>query len=377
MAASVSFPIFTHQMAKKRIICTVITDLNYDQRMQRICTALAEDGYEVLLVGRRLNYSIPLKERPYQQKRFKLWFNKEFLFYAEYNIRLFFFLLFSKVDLICSIDLDSILPGFLVSKLRGKTFVHDAHELFTEMPELKNPMAKKVWSGLEGFIFPRTKYAYTESDGYKAVYESNYPTPFEVIRNVPFYWKLEDYEKPSSSRYLLYQGALNVGRGLEQLLAAMQQVEMPLWLCGEGELSQELRALAKSLNIEHKVRFLGMVTPEELRGITANAFIGLNLLEPSNRHYQLSFPNKLFDYIMGGLPQISMNFESYRSILKEEEIGVLIDEMTPAAIGAAIRKLIEDEAFYLNCKASCMRLREVHNWNKEKQKLLEFYKRIL
>jgi len=346
--------------------------------MQRICTALAEEGYEILLVGRKLKFSVPLKDRPYKQKRMRLLFSKEFWFYAEYNIRLFWLLLFSRANIICSIDLDTILPGYLVSKLRGKVFVHDAHELFTEMPELKNPTAKKVWTKLERTIFPKTKYAYTESEGYKKIYEQHYPTNFEVIRNVPFYWSPKDYESDQAEKkgYLLYQGALNVGRGLEPLLQAMKNLDAQLVLCGEGELSKELRQLAIDLDVQEKITFMGMVTPEDLRGITANALIGLNLLEPSNRHYQLSFPNKLFDYIMGGLPQISMNFDSYKAILGDEKIGVLIDDMEPATIETAVSKLMDDKDFYETCKSGCLRLKELHNWEKEKKKLVDFYAKL-
>ena len=110
-----------------RIVCTVTNDLNYDQRMIRICTSLTGAGYEVLLVGRRKRNSLPLKEKSFKQKRLFCFFEKGKLFYAEYNIRLFFFLLFVKLDVICAIDLDTILPCLMISKLRSKKRVYDAH----------------------------------------------------------------------------------------------------------------------------------------------------------------------------------------------------------------------------------------------------------
>src|ERR1700704_1922409 len=95
-----------------RIIFTVINDLTYDQRMHRICNSLADAGYDVLLVGRKLSSSTPLKQEKFQQRRLKLHFTRGKLFYIEYNIRLFFFLLFKKFDIICGIDLDTILPCY-------------------------------------------------------------------------------------------------------------------------------------------------------------------------------------------------------------------------------------------------------------------------
>ena len=341
--------------------------------MQRICTALAENGYTVLLVGRKLPHSVELTNRPYEQKRMTCFFNQFFLFYAEYNIRLFFLLLFTSAKIICSIDLDTVLPGFIVAKLRNKVFVHDAHELFSEMPELnENKIAKGVWKKIEQFVFPKLSYAYTESEGYQNVYKSKYPsTEFKVIRNVPFYFHTERTADDGS--YILYQGALNVGRGLEESLIALQEVDYPLWLAGEGDVSQQLREQVRRLNLENKVKFLGWVKPKDLRDITLQAKIGLNLLNPDNRHYRLSFPNKLFDYIMAQLPQVSMNFPAYQQIVQKKNIGFLIDDLKPETIATNIQQLLSDKDYYANCIRNCADLKEQHNWNKEQQKLIRFY----
>ena len=80
-------------MALTTIYFTVTNDLTYDQRMNRICTSLAAHGYNVVLVGRRRKQSQPLRKEKYQQKRLRCWFQKGKVFYAEYNFRLFFYLL--------------------------------------------------------------------------------------------------------------------------------------------------------------------------------------------------------------------------------------------------------------------------------------------
>src|SRR5271154_4051954 len=113
-----------------RIYFTVTNDLSYDQRMSRICNSLANAGYLVTLVGRKLPDSIPLAQKKYQQKRLHCFFNKGKLFYAEYNLRLFFYLFFKKMDAICCIDLDTILPALFISSIKNVKRVYDAHELF-------------------------------------------------------------------------------------------------------------------------------------------------------------------------------------------------------------------------------------------------------
>ena len=121
----------------KKIYFTVTNDLTYDQRMHRICGSLAEAGYHVTLVGRRLSTSKALQEKNFTQKRIACFFNRGFLFYAEYNFRLFLFLLFRRMDAVCAIDLDTILPCLFVSKMRHIKRVYDAHEYFTELKEVR------------------------------------------------------------------------------------------------------------------------------------------------------------------------------------------------------------------------------------------------
>src|SRR5687768_10708112 len=120
----------------KRIVFAVTTDLNYDQRMQRICTSLAMHGYEVLLVGREWKVSKPLQKQLYQQHRLKCFFSKGKFFYLEYNLRLFFYLLFKKADAYCAADLDTALPVCFKAGLSGKPFIFDAHEYFPHVPEV-------------------------------------------------------------------------------------------------------------------------------------------------------------------------------------------------------------------------------------------------
>jgi hypothetical protein len=137
-------------MSMKKIIFTVTTDLTYDQRMKRICTSVSSAGYSVVLVGRKKKSSLPLNNLSYKQHRLNCIFEKGKLFYAEYNIRLFFHLLFNRFDIVCSIDLDTILPGYFASKIKNKPQVYDAHEYFTEMEEVvSRPFIKKCWQWIE------------------------------------------------------------------------------------------------------------------------------------------------------------------------------------------------------------------------------------
>src|SRR4051812_41982571 len=137
----------------KRVLISVTSDLVTDQRVHRAASTLHAKGIDVTLIGRRKKDSADIS-REYKTVRFNLWWEKGALFYAAYNIRLFFYLLFHRADFLIANDLDTLLPNFLISKLKGKQLFYDSHEYFTEVPELTNrPAIKKIWKSIERFIF--------------------------------------------------------------------------------------------------------------------------------------------------------------------------------------------------------------------------------
>ena len=301
--------------------------------MQRICHSLASNGFSVLLIGRVKSSSIPLLSTNYQQKRINCWFEKGKLFYLEYNLRLFLLLMTLPVDIMSSVDLDTILPVVLASKIRSKACVFDAHEYFTEVPEVVNrPFTKKIWSSIANNFIPRVDLAYTVSESLQSLFSGLYKRPFHLIRNISVSTPIKG-STTISQPILLYQGALNAGRGIEELFYAIQDLpSIQLWIAGEGDLSESLRQLSKELEIDEKVHFWGYLQPNELRALTAKATIGINILENKGLSYYYSLANKTFDYIHAGIPAIHSNFPEYQLLNEQYEIGVLVDDLSPATL---------------------------------------------
>jgi glycosyltransferase involved in cell wall biosynthesis len=362
----------------KKLIFAVTNDLNFDQRMIRICSSLSKSGYKVVLVGRERKSSQPLTPQSFAQKRLRCFFEKGKLFYLEYNLRLFFFLLFQSFDLVCGVDLDTILPTLITARLKRKKCVYDAHEYFTETPEVVHrPFTKGIWTMVAAFAVPRVDAAYTVGQGLARILGERYAIPFGVVRNVPFSVKEISEIKPNV-KVLFYQGALNEGRGLPELIRAMPEVNGAiLWLAGEGDLSNELRAMVKDLHLENKVIFLGYVRPIELGACTNQAYIGLNLLENKGLSYYYSLANKAFDYIQAEKPAIQMDFPEYRLLNELYETSLLISDLKTATILEAINKLLEDEEYYLRLQANTKFAKLVYNWEKEEKVLINIYNNIL
>ena len=199
----------------KRVLVSVINDLVTDQRVHRTCSLLHEEGYEVVLIGRKLKNSLVLEKRSYECKRMSLLFENGPLFYAEYNFRLFLLLLTSKSNLLFSNDLDTLLPNFIISKLKGKRLVYDSHEYFTEVPELiHRPRVQKVWKWIEAFVLTRIESMITVNESIANLFREKYRIKVEVIRNVPIGSDVVNFEK--EEKLLVLQGAgINIDRGGE------------------------------------------------------------------------------------------------------------------------------------------------------------------
>ena len=374
-----------------RIIFTVTNDLVYDRRMIRIGESLATEGYDVLLVGRQLNDSQVFDNELIKHKRFKLFFNKGKLFYLEYNLRLFFWLLFQRFDIVCGIDLDTILPCYLVSILRGgKPCVYDAHELFTEVPEVvRRPMIRRIWLGIEKLVVPKLKFCYTVSQSVADEFDRRYNLKFEVIRNLPNR-QAQAPQPPKgefahhsslithhSSPIILYQGNLNEGRGLETAVEAMQYIDnAELWIAGDGDLGFILRGMVKDLKLENKVKFLGYVQPKDLADITQQAAIGLHISEDKGLSYQYSLANKFLDYIQAGVPQICTQFIEYQRLNHEFNVAILIEKTDLNLLLNALNLLLNDTELYRTLQQNCLKAAVVLNWEMEEKKVIEFYGRI-
>ena len=361
----------------ERLICTVTNDLTYDQRMIRICSSLSRAGYKVTLVGRQRPGSAPITNRPFEQVRLKCHFDAGKLFYLEYNLRLWAWMALQRFDGVCAVDLDTILPAFFWCKLRRKPCIYDAHEYFTEVPEVvRRPTVQRIWAAVARLTIPRMSQAYTVGPELARIFEERYGKPFSVVRNVPFARQDFPDTPKTEPRIILYQGALNEGRGLETAIEAMKQVEGAiLWLAGEGDRSEALREQVRKEGLEDKVRFLGYLQPEKLREITPQAYIGLNLLENKGLSYYYSLANKAFDYLQSGVPAIHMAFPEYKALHKAHPGFLLLETLDPQLLAATINSVLVNEDLYSKLRDACHKAAQVLTWELEEEQLLAVYQR--
>jgi glycosyltransferase involved in cell wall biosynthesis len=359
-------------MMGKKIICTVTNDLNYDQRMIRICTSLAQAGYDVTLVGFMRKKSKPLIHQPFKQVRLPVMAEQGKLLYIHYWINLFFFLLFRKADVFCAIDLDTILPVYYASALRGKQRVYDAHEIFTELKEvISRPAIHKMWTWIGNHTVPHFPVGYTIGECYAEEFKKLYGVNYGIVRNATILKSLQIPEK--KERYILYQGWVNVGRCFEQLIPAMEHVNARLVICGEGNFYAQAQELCKKYGLQDKIDFKGYVPPAQLVDYTRLAYIGITLFEDTSLSNRLSLGNRFFDYMHSAVPQLCIKFPEYERINAQYEVACLVSEPTPESVAAALNKMLDDEAYYHWLQENCLLARQVYCWQEEEKTLLRTY----
>ncbi len=360
-----------------RIIFTVTNDLNYDQRMIRICNSLSDCGYDIKIIGRKFKDSPALEKKNYQQKRLQLFFKKDFGFYFEYNLKLFFYLLFQKTDILCCIDLDTILPVYFVAALKNKTRVYDAHEYFSQLKEIiTRPKIYRVWHFIEKTFVPKFTNGYTVSESIAEEFLRNYKVKYEVIRNVPLLKPVSVSDKQRTEKIILYQGSVNEGRGFEYLIPAMKNTNAFLHIYGDGNFLEQAKKIAVENQVQEKIFFKGKFLPNDLSLITAQAYIGINLVEAFGKNQLLSLANKFFDYIQNEVPQVTMNFPEYKRINDEYEVALLLENLSVQGIEKSLKILLENETLYFLLKQNCIKARAEYNWQNEEKKLIGFYKKF-
>lgn len=337
---------------KKRAIVSVINDLVTDQRVNKNCLTLQKAGYDVLLVGRRQRKSPPMDDRPYSSHRMKLLFEKGPFFYAEYNMRLFLFLLFHKADMLFSNDLDTILPCYFVSRLKRSKVIFDSHEYFTETPELVNrPRVQKVWKRIEEFAVPRLGKLITVNESIADLFREKYKAEVHVVRNIPMRRALPPKGDevalglPTDKHLLVLQGSgINVQRGAEELVEAMQFLpDCYLMIIGGGDVLDILKDMVRKLDIADRVQFLPRMPYTKMMAYTQLAEIGFTLDKDTNLNYRYSLPNKLFDFIQAGVPIVASHLVEIEKIIRQYDIGTFIEDHNPQTIADTVRKSLDDE----------------------------------
>lgn len=284
--------------------------------------------------------------------RMHLPFERGPLFYASYNVALFFQLLFRRSDLLFSNDLDTLLPNYLVSKWKNIPLIYDSHEFFTEVPELVGRVrVQRIWKAIEKAILPELLHTLTVNASIAELYRQLYGIHMNVLRNVPMSAALpaptsrEELGLPSDRKLIILQGSgINMHRGAEEAVDAMQYLEgAVLLVLGSGDVVPLLKLRVQELGLEHKVMFKDRMPYGQMMKYTQVADLGLSLDKDTNVNYRYSLPNKLFDYILAGIPVLGSDLVEVKRIITQYDVGEVATSFEPVELARQMERMIVSE----------------------------------
>ncbi|MCU0455767.1 MAG: glycosyltransferase [Bacteroidales bacterium] len=371
---------------KPKAAFSVTNCICFDQRVLKIAGVVESMNCTVTIIGRHLGSCCDANSVPFATRRFRMIFRKGFMFYKFFNIRLFFFLLVHRFDILVANDLDTLLPNYLIARMKKLPLVYDSHEYFTGVPELQErDFVRGVWKIIEKNTFPKLRHVMTVSESIADRYEKEYGVRPAVVRNCsrnsaginPM--PVRELRKQEGQMLLIYQGGgINIDRGGEELIEAVSRLDNILLLvAGGGDVLERLKQLASGLNCTDRVRFIDRIPWHELMRYTKSADAGLTLDRDTNPNYRFSLPNKLFDYISAGIPVIAGDLPEVSKIIRENDCGLVMPEVTPDEIVKAVTRLRDNPEYLNKLRQNAVKASVFLNWETESEKVKKFYYGIL
>jgi glycosyltransferase involved in cell wall biosynthesis len=375
-----------------------------DVRSKRTASALVEAGYAVSLVDvdsdppshdEKMIGGICLEHiiipNWFTSRRFQPWF---FLVALKVLILSIYRLFHSQADIYHAHDLTALPACYIVAKLRRKPLIFETYELHFPAPET----SIAFWRPLGGLlmrllavILPRCQGVIAASPLYAQEFRKLYHLSEVIpIRNIPEYRAVEKSDRlrqylglSPETRIALYQGYIQRDRGLDRLVRAASFLEPGIVVImmgkGMGTTQTELEALIASEGVADRVKIIPPVPYEELLDWTASADIGLTIFPLDySLSIQMTQPNKLFEYLMAGLPVLSSQLGAIEEIIRTYDVGRIVTPVEPEAIGAAVNAMLADDtALHRMSHNALEATKNDLNWEKERLQLIRLYEDIV
>lgn len=277
-------------------------------------------------------------------------------------------------------DLNTVAAATAAARRAGAALVYDSHELHTA----RNGMGplRRAWGGWwERRYIRRMGAVITATDTWADLLRDRYdvPRPF-VVRNVPPLLPVQPRDLrtlapvPAGHAILLYQGSVQTARGIEETIAALEQLPAcDLVVVGYGAHLPVLRELAHRSGVGERVHFVGPIPNTELVDWSASADVGLCCIVNSSYSYFTSLPNKLFEYAMAGIPVVASDFPEMGKVVKDYGYGEVCDPADPSSIAGAVRRILDRPGDY---RAMCEVVTAENNWGLEQTRLFDTYRAL-
>jgi glycosyltransferase involved in cell wall biosynthesis len=290
-----------------------------------------------------------------------------------------------KPDICHAVDLDTLQAAAWAAESLKAKLVYESRELYTELEALSGrPRIREIWRKLESRLIGKADRVITINDSIANELTARYGIKKpDIVRNVAAIPKSlspidlrAKFDIPQNHSILIYQGVLRRGQGLVTALEIFSRLprNFSLVIVGTGQLESELKDKAKSHEMANRVKFAGQVASSDMLNYTVSADAGLLLMEDVALNNHLALPQKLFQYLSAGIPQIVSPLPEIAGFVRSNKTGLIIDPSNLDDAANSIKSLLTDSAGLDALKKHCSEVAALNNWELESQILIDLYR---
>jgi glycosyltransferase involved in cell wall biosynthesis len=302
----------------------------------------------------------------------------------------------TRPELVHANDWNTMWTGLAIKISYGARLVYDSHELW---PDRNGRWEWRPWLLAGEALFMRAAdEVITSSPGYADTLARRYRVPRPlVVRNIPERRRDDGLAGdpaprplasalarsptagPPSPPRVVYVGGLMPGRGLEQMIDSLALLpDVRLYAIGPGapRYRMDLLLRARAAGVEKRVVLRAPVAPGEVQDVLVGAAAGLCLIQPICRSYELSLPNKLFEYAAAGVPVLASDAPVIAQVVRAHGLGQVVATDRPSAIAGSLERLLVPEGWRLASERASA-FAAGNDWRGEADALARVYGRVV
>jgi glycosyltransferase involved in cell wall biosynthesis len=251
---------------------------------------------------------------------------------------------------------DFLLLAALPLRRRGARFIFDHHDLVPELYRSKFGDGKsallRAVGAFERLAFKVADVVIATNDSYRRVAierGGKQPEDVFVVRNGPDLERFQPVEcdpelRRGRKHLIAYLGIMGEQDGVDHAVRALawlgeRRDDWHAIFIGEGDVLEDMRALAADLGLEQKIEFAGWRGDRDIRRMLSTADVCLAPDPPSPLN-DVSTMIKIPEYMAMGCPIVS--YDLHESRVSGGEAALYADPGDPAALGRGVLDLLED-----------------------------------
>jgi glycosyltransferase involved in cell wall biosynthesis len=337
-----------------------------------------------------------IREKLFYNEKLQLFVNRAYMFLAKRFLEISPFEQFMiskalefEADVYHVHDLPCLKAGYYAAKIKNVPLIYDAHELYYAQKVLPARLQKSYFLLEKKYIrYPNVVITVNPFIARLMAerYQINEPQVILNCTEIPNNFdpqtaksKLRKKGKiPNDYKVVLYQGWISPERNLETLIKSVKYFpeHTCLAIIGYGDYEVTLRQIAEQEGLAEKIFFFGQIPSEEMLNYSAGADLGVIPYQPIDDNHLYCSPNKLFEYILAGVPIITDNLPFFNIINEKYDVIEITDLSSAEKLGKLVSHLFDNSIRLDNMKQNCLNASKELNWDVEGKKLLTMYNKL-